>query len=481
MKDLSTTYTHYPLTPIIAPWVHELIKENQLFEAIETHQSPLNIQHTKSFKENIKQYITLFEKYSLDYKIYFARKANKSKCFVRAAAKLDQGVDTASYRELAQALEIGLNKRHLISTAAVKNKKLISLCIENQIPIVIDNLDECQLIQETCEALHTTIDVIVRLSGFQFSGETLPTRFGFPIRDAKNFISQELGKKGKFNRLNYTGLHFHLNGYSIPQRAACILQCIDLIDELSAHHITTTSLDFGGGILINYLTDGNQYGEFLKALKASVVQEIPAITYQRDALGMTVIDKRIYGEPAVYPYYNEVHKAAFVEEILTYKNGAQQPIHQLLRERKIQIRIEPGRSSLDQAGITVAKVAFRRQDTAGEWLFGLEMNRTQLRSGSADFLLDPLHVPRSKEENEEPTYGYLVGAYCLEQEQILKRKIKFQQFPQVGDLIIFINTAGYMMHFYESEAHLFELAENLVYHSDKQSLSLDEDTKALTL
>ena len=48
-----------------------------------------------------------------------------------------------------------------------------------------------------------------------------------------------------------------------------------------------------------------------------------------------------------------------------------------------------------------------------------------------------------------------VEEYCL------KRKIKFPNFPAIGDIVCFINTAGYMMHFYESQAHLFDLARNL--------------------
>ena len=90
------------------------------------------------------------------------------------------------------------------------------------------------------------------------------------------------------------------------------------------------------------------------------------------------------------------------------------------------------------------------------------MNRTQLFSSSMDFLLDPIIIHQHIDHDAEPVTGYLVGAYCLEQELILKRKITFKQMPEIGDMICFVNTAGYMMHFYESEAHLFELARNLV-------------------
>ena len=162
----------------------------------------------------------------------------------------------------------------------------------------------------------------------------------------------------------------------------------------------------------------------------------------------------------MYPYYNEINQDRFVEKVITgLKNGL--PLFHHLKQQQIELRIEPGRSLLDQCGITVAKVASRKKDADGRNLIGLEMNRTQMFSSSADFLLDPIFIPRTKRETESCDV-YFVGSYCLEQELILKRKIVLPQFPEIGDLVCFVNTAGYMMHFYESEAHLFDLARNLV-------------------
>ena len=96
-----------------------------------------------------------------------------------------------------------------------------------------------------------------------------------------------------------------------------------------------------------------------------------------------------------------------------------------------------------------------------------------MKSSSADFLLDPIHLARTSlsksdlAEEDEPVFGYVVGAYCLEQEFILLRKIKFQNVPAVGDLMVFVNTAGYMMHFFESQAHQFALAENVFYDQEQ--------------
>ena len=86
---------------------------------------------------------------------------------------------------------------------------------------------------------------------------------------------------------------------------------------------------------------------------------------------------------------------------------------------------------------------------------------SQLKSSSADFLLDPFVSYQHRKSNAEPVRVYFTGAYCLERDILLKRKIMLPQLPEIGDAVLFVNTAGYMMHFFETEAHLFERAQNL--------------------
>lgn len=455
---------HFPLTPIIHPWLKDHIaRPERLLQYMDQHGSPVNLHHLTPFTENILEYQRVFEKYTLNYRIYFARKANKCLAFATQAATLNQGVDTASLRELEECLAAGVSPEKLLLTAAVKNERLLTLAIKNDVTIVADNQDELDHIQKIAESLHKKPVINIRLGGFIVRGKPLTSRFGFTPAQAAKLI-MELQRTHP--HLLYQGLHFHLNGYSIEQRVCAIEQCVALIDELNKYGISTVSLDIGGGFLINYLASETEWHDFHQALRDAILENRPAITYANDPLGIIRIENKLHGEPQVYPYFNSIHKAAFLEKILTAKSEIfGTPIYQMLRDRQIEIRMEPGRSLLDQAGCTIAKVTFRKQDTQGNLLIGLEMNRTQLRSSSADFLLDPIHITQNntaETAGKNEYHGYLVGAYCLEQEFILKRKLKFEQYPSVGDLFIFLNTAGYMMHFFESEAHLFHLAENII-------------------
>jgi len=461
---------HIPLHPIIHDWIlHLLSTPESLQRAVDKFESPLNVHSVIPFHENIDTYSNVFNECKVKHKIYFARKANKCIEFPIASAKAGQGVDTASYRELKQCLDAKIDPENIVLTGSVKNEKLLKLAVDHKVTIVLDNEDEWMLLKQIIQSHPTKVKVCIRLCGFKFEGKILPTRFGFSLDEAFQMIQQIHYEE---EMVEFTGLHFHLNGYSVEQRVAAIEQSIQLIDRLKAVNIITHSLDIGGGILMNYLKEASEWEKFNKELKRAILGEREEITYQNDPLGIIKIDNQLYGEPTVYPYFNTLNKDKLLRKILTSQSSVyQKPIYELLKDRAIELRMEPGRSLLDQCGITVAKIAFRRKDTEGNWLFGLEMNRTQLRSSSADFLLDPIHIPKEVREEQEKTYGYLVGAYCLEQEFILKRKIQFNQFPNVGDLIVIPNTAGYMMHFFESEAHLFELANNVFYDGKDFSLS----------
>ena len=157
---------------------------------------------------------------------------------------------------------------------------------------------------------------------------------------------------------------------------------------------------------------------------------------------------------------------------------AAKTVVQRLQANSIELRLEPGRSLLDQVGITVARVAHRKIDAEGNHLVGLEMNMSQLKSSSADFLLDPFVSYKHQKSNAESVPVYFTGAYCLERDILLKRKIMLPQLPEIGDAVLFVNTAGYMMHFFETEAHLFERAQNLSiaeYQEDYHFKNFDQE------
>ncbi len=470
----STKSDYTKLTPILADWMKEVFADfAEISELFEKYNSPVNLHNLKPFGENYREFVNVLEKYQLQHTVYFARKANKCAAFCLEAKRLGFGVDTAGFNEVSECLELGIDASKLVLTAAIKEKRLIELAIKKDVLIIVDNLDEIAQIEKTAAGFGKNARVGVRIGGFEFAGETLYTRFGFTPERAFQLIIKDFA--ADFPHLKFQGLHFHLNGYSRSQRGAALVQTIELADRLKAVNIETKFIDIGGGFLVNYLENETEWRDFHKNLKAAVRGEREAVTFANDPLGMNLIEGKLHGEPKVYPYFNKTPRGLFFEEVLNYKNENGETSAELLRLREIELRLEPGRSLLDRTGMTAARVAFRKRDLNGDWLIGLEMNRTQMFSSSADFLLEPTIIYKEKPTSEDTEVSaFFVGAYCLEQEFLLKRKIELEKVPAVGDIVCFPNTAGYMMHFFESEAHLFDLAQNLIYSASKGKFIPDE-------
>ncbi len=463
------------LTPKTHPWMASLMAQgNLLKELITMHGSPVNILHMDPFEENIAAYRKLFRSFNLKHKIYFARKANKCKSFVRQAIRSGIGIDTASERELAEALDLGMHGQDLVLTSAIKTRTQIELAIKNKVTIILDNVDECHLVNSIAREFNHRVDVGVRVSGFQVNGEKLYSRFGFDIDRVSPFILKNIGENKTYDRLDLTGLHFHLNGYSIEERIAALDQCLELAKQYKSAGYSIQFIDMGGGILVNYLQSREEWESFQLRLKESLMKKAPPVTFQNNGLGYRVLDGKITGSLDTYPYYNEIHGAAFLKKIIMSRGSHGKILADELKKENIQLRIEPGRSLIDQSGITVARVVHRKQDAVGDWLVGLEMNMSQMMSSSADFLLDPFIIYQNRATNQKNTAVYFTGAYCLERDLLLKRKIALPALPEIGDLVVFVNTAGYMMHFFETEAHRFALAKNLVASSRIQTLTTND-------
>lgn len=473
----------YPrLTPVIAPWITRFIENHSLIDSLfQKYGSPINIHHTGPFVENYKGYRQVLEKHGLDHTLFFARKANKCRVFVKEANRSGFGVDTASYRELKECLDLGCDPGKLVLTAAAKNEQLVRLALKHGVLMILDSADECRLVNRVAEEVGVVAGVGIRISGFLHEGEKLYSRFGFDIERAAEFIIYQLGSGNEYENLQFSGFHFHLNGYSIEKRAEAMKQTIELSDVLKQNGISTTFIDIGGGLLMNYLSDKKEWNAFWKELKKAIRGERNPITFGNTGLGYEMINGSLQGEANVYPYYNEMPKEHFLNAVLSKRTGNGDTLAQMLRERNIEFRMEPGRSLLDQTGVTMARVIHRKRDQRGAWLVGLEMNRSQLMSSSADFLLDPFLISMQKLAWDSISAAvYFTGRYCLEQDIILKRKIVLPHLPYIGDIICFPNTAGYMMHFYETQSHLYDFTTNLVVNEDSEKMTVRRDNGSLT-
>lgn len=455
------------LSARLEPWMCEFLSSEMVVQAIAKYDSPLNVICTSPMARNIEQIRAEADARRLRSKVFFARKSNKCLAFIDEAIRCGAGLDTASENELRQCLERGVSPADIICTAAVKSDALIDCCVQNQVCIAIDNRDELDAVVSRSRSLGQSAQVAIRIGGFVHRGHKLSTRFGFDAETDADVIAVLQGLP-----VEVKGIHFHLDGYDASQRVTGIVGALRWIELLrsAGHH--PNFIDIGGGFPISYLDDGQQWEIFWNQHEQALLGEREPITYRNHGLGLLVHEGQILGKRNSYPYYQGLVRSDWLATILDSEFDGN-TIADLIREADVELRCEPGRSLMDGCGMTIARVEFCKRNAGGDWLIGLSMNRTQCRTSSDDFLVDPVHIPKESSNGESKT-GFLVGAYCTESELITLRKLHFPTGVSRGDLIAFPNTAGYLMHFLESRSHQLPLAKNVVVAEDLQTVSLDD-------
>jgi diaminopimelate decarboxylase len=250
---------------------------------------------------------------------------------------------------------------------------------------------------------------------------------------------------------------------------SALAESIGLIDALRERGHDPSFVDIGGGIPISYLADEAPWLQFWSEHREALLGRREPLTFESHGLGLTAHAGEIIGRPNVYPAFQSPTRGDWLSQVLAGETGAGSPegtVAEALRARGLHLRCEPGRSLADGCGLTAARVEFRKQRRDGTWLIGVAMNRTQCRSTADDFLVDPLllRAPDAAAATRAsgPIEGYLTGAYCIERELLTWRRLRFPHGVAVGDVVVFPNTAGYLMHILESASHQMPLACNLV-------------------
>jgi diaminopimelate decarboxylase len=145
-------------------------------------------------------------------------------------------------------------------------------------------------------------------------------------------------------------------------------------------------------------------------------------------------------------------------------DGGRGTLAEDVRTRGLVLRCEPGRSLLDGCGLTVARVEHRKRHRDGTWYIGVAMNRSQCATAKPDHAVDPilLRIGGGASGRPSPMEGYLTGTFCTESDLLSRRRLGFPHGVARGDIVVFPNTAGYLMHFVETRSHQFPLARNVI-------------------
>lgn len=474
----SCCHGELPLDGRLEPWQQSLLADPApLLAAVGHGEAPVNVIDPGPMERNGTELGDAAGDLGVRLRIFFARKANKCLSLVDRARALGYGVDLASATELEEACARGVEADALVVTAAVKPRPLLELCVERGATVVLDNHDEAHLLRAIARERRRGVRVAIRLA-IDLPG-AIPTRFGLPLSEAQP-LAEELDADPL---IELAGLHFHLDGYAAADRLHAIGISLELADRMPAGS-PLRFIDIGGGLPMSYLEHREQWDGFWAAHREALLGRREPLTFENHGLGLTVAAGRIDGEPAVYPYFQRPTRGEWLRDLLASEldpRAGRTTVAAALRDRDLELRCEPGRSLLDGCGLTAARVQFVKRRLDGETLVGLGMNRTQCRSTSDDFMVDPILLPTAERRQSGERAGFLVGAYCIERELIALRRLRFPAGVAAGDLIVFPNTAGYLMHILESSSHRMPLAPNYVHTGGELELDPVESVAPASL
>lgn len=474
----------FKFTPKLNQETRDIIENKEkLKELANCYGSPLNILFPNVMDKNISNFKETLKKHHLSGKIYYAHKCNKSNSFLKQALQNQINVDVASLEELKSALSNGFTGDKIEATGP-KNDDFIILGIRHNIIFNVDNLEEIKKINYFKEKIQTKnkIRILLRLNGFK-SEETKilnrNSRFGTPKSQVNKLI--EYAQENDKN-LEIIGISFHLDTVNVKEKILAIENCIEIFEEMFEKGLKPYVLDIGGGFKVNYIESQEEWDNSISELKEAILSGNNDLTWNNTSFGLRVEKGVLRGILNIHDYYNEITGNQLLDEILSSRltKFQNREIGEILSENMIELYIEPGCSLLDGSGINIAKVNFVKENENGDYLVGLDMKRSDLLIGEQEMFVDPILISDSKEESNGKGV-FFIGNLCMENDIIFKRKIFTEKIPQSGDLVVFVNTAGYFMDFEQSHTIKQKIATKIIvtFENEKINLYMDEHYEPL--
>ena len=194
----------------------------------------------------------------------FAVKANALVSVLKSLKEFGMGAEVASPGELKIALTAGYSTDTIIFDSPAKTLADLRTCIENNISINIDNLQELARIDELMLEFPATKSIIgFRVNPQIGSGKisststaTATSKFGYALADSNN--RQQLVEIYKA-RPWLKSIHTHTGsqGCELELMAKGVAEITDLAEEINNFigHQQVERLDIGGGLPVNFASE----------------------------------------------------------------------------------------------------------------------------------------------------------------------------------------------------------------------------------
>ena len=353
--------------------------------------TPAFVYDEDEIRNQMRRYHEAFRKSGLNYNISYASKAFTCLQMVKLVDEEDLQLDVVSEGELYTALAAGFDPSRIHFHGNNKTKREIQYALENHVGyIVIDALEEIDLINKYASE---PVDVVVRLNPgveahtheFIQTGQE-DSKFGLSIKHglAKEAVEAINDKE----KLNLKGVHFHI-GSQIEGTEAMIETAKLVLQWLKDNNIEVDLLNLGGGFGIKYVDGDTSF-----PIEEGIAEITSAIKETAESLDYPVLE----------------------------------------------IGIEPGRSIVGEAGVTLYEVGTIKEIPGVNKYVSVDGGMSDhIRTALYDADYEALLVNREEEADETVT---IAGKLC-ESGDIIVREAKLPSSVQRGDYLAILSTGAY--------------------------------------
>jgi diaminopimelate decarboxylase len=370
-----------------------------LDELADAYGTPLYVLDGQTLRQNARDYTqTLAQTYGDNYLVVYACKANLSMGLCKLLEQEGMGLDVVSAGELYTAIKAGFPPERIIMNGNNKTAADIAMALNYGIyRLIVDNASELPLIAAEAKRLGKVANVMLRVApgiechthDYIKTGQN-DSKFGFPLEQLSAVVDSIINEYSE--TISLKGFQAHVGSQIFELKAYEDLAKILLnitYNVQKAYNITLTDLDVGGGLGIAYTS-------------ADDPQPIP------------VLVKKV------------------VNTIKAYAEKLELPLPRLM--------MEPGRSLVARAGVTLYSVGSRK-DLEGYASF------VAVDGGMGDNIRPALYqaeytaIVANKLNQPNAAPVRIVGKYC-ESGDVLLRHFEGPDLER-GDTIMVFGTGAY--------------------------------------
>lgn len=415
----------YPLPPIVHPDVGRLTGPDaaELGHLAQMLGTPLHVIFPQLMRDTIGRFRrSMAVTGSPDGRIYYAVKASRADSFLAVAAGEGIGADVSSKQEFDAALSHCVPGHRISVSGPAKPAALLHQAASHGALTAVDQPSELDALLRAAArlAIRAPVRVSLRLAA-------PGSRLGMSRADASAALKRITGL-GSGAALE--GVAFHAPGYDTSNRVEMIAQACGVIEEAAGLGLAPHRVNIGGGLAVAYADPARwDLGRAFDREFAAGFR--PGWAYPCTA------------NPAGPEQLEEILRASR-EPLATASARARRPV---------AVDIEPGRSLLDQAGITVFGV--REVRPCGDrWVVVVDGDKSHVSEARSDSELftDPVLITASPPA-AGPFCAAVADCTCLESGWLIHRFVPFPAMPVPGDLLAFVNTAGYYADARRTEFH----------------------------